>query len=108
MRKQLRTLFALLLTMSLLLGLFPAALAAEPAASEAIADPVLETGPLPEPPLTGFHHVDLPGYHRPAGETTDANRDPLPASFNAVTQGWVTSVKNQQPYGTCWTFGTCL
>ena len=106
MRKQLRTLFALLLTMSLLLGLFPAALAAEPAASEAIADPVLETGPLPEPPLTGFHHVDLPGYHRPAGETTDANRDPLPASFNAVTQGWVTSVKNQQPYGTCWTFGT--
>lgn len=33
MRKQLRTLFALLLTMSLLLGLFPAALAAEPAAS---------------------------------------------------------------------------
>ena len=107
MSKHLSRLFAILLTLSLLLGVFPAALAAPVDPGSTAAEAVqAETDVPAEPPLTGFHHVDLPGYHRPAEEKTNANRDPLPASFNAVTQGWVTDVKSQQPYGTCWAFGT--
>ena len=107
MSKHLSRIFAILLTLSLLLGVFPAALAAPVDPGSTAAEAVqAETDVPAEPPLTGFHHVDLPGYHRPAEEKTNANRDPLPASFNAVTQGWVTDVKSQQPYGTCWAFGT--
>lgn len=107
MSKHLSRLFAILLTLSLLLGVFPTALAAPVDPGSTAAEAVqAETDVPAEPPLTGFHHVDLPGYHRPAEEKTNANRDPLPASFNAVTQGWVTDVKSQQPYGTCWAFGT--
>jgi uncharacterized repeat protein (TIGR02543 family) len=94
---------ALLLVLCLLSASFPAALAAGSPAAAAEPKPSQE---LTEPPLTGFHHLELPGYHLPAEEKTGGNRAPLPASFNAAAQGWVTPVKNQQPYGTCWAFGT--
>ena len=28
-----------------------------------------------------------------------------PSYYNAADQGYVTSVKNQEPYGMCWAFG---
>ena len=32
----------------------------------------------------------------------DDTRDPLPSSYDGRTQGYLTSVKSQNPYGTCW------
>lgn len=96
MSKHLRRSLALLLALTLLLSLLPAVLAA-PAE-------IQEQDPEPELPLTGFHHVELPGYHRPAADRPNAD-DSLPGYYNAAEQGWDTPVKNQAPYGTCWAFG---
>ena len=34
-----------------------------------------------------------------------SNRN-IPSSFDAVANGWVTPIKNQKQYGTCWAFST--
>ena len=103
MNNRLHKPLALLLVLCLLFASLPAALAADDRAAAAEPESPQE---LTEPPLTGFHHLELPGYHLPAEEKAGGNRDPLPVSFNAAAQGWVTPVRNQQPYGTCWAFGT--
>ncbi len=113
MSKYLRSALALALALVMALGCFPAALAADLTMTAAPAKdsktaPAEDSKTAPaetaDLPLTGFHHLELPGYHRPAALRPNAD-DTLPDYYNAAKQGWDTPVKNQAPYGTCWAFG---
>ena len=57
-------------------------------------------------PSHGTHAVsdayargDMETYYRLSG--IEPKRDTLPSSYNSNTLGYVTSVKNQNPYGSC-------
>ena len=103
--KQFKKLTALLLTAALVLSLFPAAVFAVEG-EEAL--------PAPEAPNYGL----INKYHEGTTAVTDAYlrgeslelngvsvggpiRD-LPSKYDSRDYGYVTSVKNQNPYGSCW------
>ena len=64
--------------------------------------------------LFGYMHTPRIGSHaltdaylRGEGAHTNSTRAaeaPLPSHYDSRDYGYVTSVKNQNPYGTCWTF----
>ena len=101
-----KRILALLLCMVLVLGVFPVAASAQEFEKEEES--------LDQPRNYGLIHQ----YHVGTQAVTDAylrgesmqlngtevaqpTRD-LPSSWDSRTQGWITSVKNQNPYGSCW------
>ena len=110
MRRRTVKLFALLLTVIMILCLLPGASFAQ----EFRRDKRKDSSPE-QPQPSGYIPVEIPGtravtdaylsgdmdaYYRLSGITP--KRDTLPSSYNSDSLGYVTSVKNQNPYGSCW------
>ncbi|MBQ1372391.1 MAG: hypothetical protein IIY70_05610, partial [Oscillospiraceae bacterium] len=98
MNFHLKRLTASMLATFMVLGTFPtASLAAsdEPAKDNAIENHF------------GSIHVDIPGSRSKTdaylrGDTV--TKDTLPSRYDARTMGYLPSVRDQNPYGTCWAF----
>ncbi|MCF0110962.1 MAG: hypothetical protein HUJ58_03610, partial [Erysipelotrichaceae bacterium] len=71
--------------------------------------PVVNTTEVPEtteeegPKLT-YHDVDINVSKFAVKRTVPVNKGSMPASYDLRDQGWVSPVKDQDPYGTCWSF----
>jgi C1A family cysteine protease len=108
MKRKTRKLFALLLAAVMVLCLLPATAFAERSTDR--------IGRIDEPPApNGYIPAHIPGsravteaylrgdmetYYRLSGK--EPTRDPLPSKYDSRDLNLVTSVKNQNPYGSCW------
>ena len=107
MKRRTLKLLALLLAMVMVLALLPTAVFAE---EQTEGGSQMQTPPpngYIRSPEHGTHAVsdayargDMETYYRLSG--IEPTRDTLPSSYNSNTLGYVTSVKNQNPYGSCW------
>ena len=68
----------------------------------AVGDVVCPTGFRP-PPL----RVKITKAEGAKNPTKRLKATPLPSSWDSRDKGWVTSVKNQGDWNTCWTFASC-
>ena len=99
MKHKLKTWLALLLALALLLGNLPAAQAAQTEAGPE-ASALNATGLLPVFP----HGGKLPEMDAAAQSQPQDDEDPLPESYDSRDYGYITAVKNQGRYNTCWAF----
>ena len=103
-----KKLLAVLLAAFMLIALLPAASFAEEtdSASDRLPGETTNYGYIASPEhgtravSDAYARGDMETYYRLSGIT--ATRDTLPSSYNSNTLGYVTSVKNQNPYGSCW------
>ena len=118
MNQPIRRILSLLLAISLVLSLVPvvgAAAEKSPAPAETAAEtPAEEAASTPGEPFYGYiatphvgTHALTDAYLRGEGESVNYLRpgEPvadLPAQYDSRDYGYITSVKNQNPYGSCW------
>ena len=122
MQKNLKKLVALLLAAVLVCGLSPtAALAGNALSAEAPQGDILPVDPDPIPVDAAPNYGLIPVYHEGTQAVTDAylrgegekvnyfNQDEpvqeLPSKYDSRDYGYITSVKDQNPYGSCWAHG---
>ena len=111
MKQSLKRIASLLLAVVLVLGLFPTVGFAAGGKSESGADAAAEEpfyGFIPTP-HAGTHAI-TDAYLRGEGETVNYFRpgepvQDLPSKYDSRDYNYVTSVKNQNPYGSCWAHG---
>ena len=87
---------ALLLVLAMVMGMLPTAFAAQ-RSTEAEAPGMKATGLLPS---------ILRGDTQPQEKRASETRDALPTSYDSRDYGYITPVRNQGDYNTCWAFGT--
>ncbi|MBR4193318.1 MAG: InlB B-repeat-containing protein [Oscillospiraceae bacterium] len=111
MKHPLKKILALVLSVLLVMTMLPTiALAGNGIAGEGRADTRMPNDYIPferhgsSAVSDAYARGDMAAYNRLLGRT--ANRGTLPSSYDSRDYGYITSVKNQNPYGTCWTFGT--
>ncbi len=116
MKKQLKSLLSAALILALLLTVMPASVLAAQPAGEAAADENLIQLTLEKAEIDSGSAVGSTSGSRvtghisvkhPAGtDVSDAmaaeTQDSLPSSYNSTDLGYVTPVRNQAAYGTCW------
>ena len=107
MKRRTLRVFALLLAAVMVLAMLPAAALAEgrikdrrsadvPAPNGYIPSPAHGTRAVTDAYLSG----DMETYYRLSGKS--ASRDTLPSTYDSRNYNYITSVKNQNPYGSCW------
>ena len=109
--KHIQKLLAILLSIVMILSLLPATVvsaesgkkAEEPKPSERSNSHIPVSIPGGKAVTEAYLSGDWETYERYTGQRS---KDTLPSRFDARDYGWVTSVKNQNPYASCWAHAT--